>query len=158
MVCRGQPCTQQCRPFQAVGTAKGWVGTKNRPWVRLEPSKQGRVVERRSERLDPAEICEPLRSLNFFSQWQQAAFELLSGEVSDLGCAVNHLPLLLQQKRENLSPLCLIPTVTSPREEQQLLASTSKVRPLSPVGWRLGTSPCSLTPTLLHALSTNSPW
>ncbi|XP_044903884.1 BTB/POZ domain-containing adapter for CUL3-mediated RhoA degradation protein 1 isoform X3 [Felis catus] len=31
-----------------------------------------------------------------------------------------------RQKRENLSPLCLIPTVTSPREEQQLLASTSK--------------------------------
>uniref|UniRef100_A0A2R8ZPQ4 Potassium channel tetramerisation-type BTB domain-containing protein n=1 Tax=Pan paniscus TaxID=9597 RepID=A0A2R8ZPQ4_PANPA len=30
------------------------------------------------------------------------------------------------QKRETLSPLCLIPMVTSPREEQQLLASTSK--------------------------------
>lgn len=74
------------------------------------------------------------------------------------GCAVNHLPLLLQQKRENLSPLCLIPMVTSPQEEQQLLASTSKVRPLSPAGWRLGASPCSLTPTLVHPLSPNSPW
>ncbi|XP_005064446.2 BTB/POZ domain-containing adapter for CUL3-mediated RhoA degradation protein 1 [Mesocricetus auratus] len=49
----------------------------------------------------------------------EARYYLVQGLIEDC-------QLALQQKRENLSPLCLIPTVTSPREEQQLLASTSK--------------------------------
>ncbi|KAG8513572.1 BTB/POZ domain-containing adapter for CUL3-mediated RhoA degradation protein 1 [Galemys pyrenaicus] len=49
----------------------------------------------------------------------EAHYYLVQGLIEDC-------QLALQQKRENLSPLCLIPTVTSPREEQQLLASTSK--------------------------------
>nr|KAF6440864.1 potassium channel tetramerization domain containing 13 [Rousettus aegyptiacus] len=50
----------------------------------------------------------------------EARYYLVQGLIEDC-------QLALQQKRENLSLLCLIPTVTSPREEQQLLASTSKV-------------------------------
>nr|XP_020740283.1 BTB/POZ domain-containing adapter for CUL3-mediated RhoA degradation protein 1 isoform X2 [Odocoileus virginianus texanus] len=49
----------------------------------------------------------------------EARYYLVQGLIEDC-------QLALQQKRENVSPLCLIPTVTSPREEQQLLASTSK--------------------------------
>ncbi|XP_008582781.1 PREDICTED: BTB/POZ domain-containing adapter for CUL3-mediated RhoA degradation protein 1 isoform X2 [Galeopterus variegatus] len=49
----------------------------------------------------------------------EARYYLVQGLIEDC-------QLALQQKSENLSPLCLIPTVTSPREEQQLLASTSK--------------------------------
>ncbi|XP_055089056.1 BTB/POZ domain-containing adapter for CUL3-mediated RhoA degradation protein 1 isoform X5 [Symphalangus syndactylus] len=49
----------------------------------------------------------------------EARYYLVQGLIEDC-------QLALQQKRETLSPLCLIPMVTSPREEQQLLASTSK--------------------------------
>nr|KAF6489763.1 potassium channel tetramerization domain containing 13 [Molossus molossus] len=49
----------------------------------------------------------------------EARYYLVQGLIEDC-------QLALQQKRENLSPLCLIPMVTSPQEEQQLLASTSK--------------------------------
>ncbi|XP_017834342.1 BTB/POZ domain-containing adapter for CUL3-mediated RhoA degradation protein 1 isoform X1 [Callithrix jacchus] len=55
----------------------------------------------------------------------------LALQVGDLDCLpvpgpTNRVTMSILQKRETLSPLCLIPTVTSPREEQQLLASTSK--------------------------------
>ncbi|KAM6156091.1 BTB/POZ domain-containing adapter for CUL3-mediated RhoA degradation protein 1 [Rhynchocyon petersi] len=49
----------------------------------------------------------------------EARYYLVQGLIEDC-------QLALQQKRENLSPLCFIPTVTSAQEEQKLLASTSK--------------------------------
>ena len=145
--------TTECWPLLAVAAAKGPGDTS---WVQkgtAQPAGRGEWQSR-----DQRVHTWTTEESGFFFPEATSSVGRLLGERVTFGCAVNHLPLLLQQKRENVSPLCLIPMVTSPREEQQLLASTSKVRPLSPVGWRLGACPSSLTPTLLHPLSPNSPW
>lgn len=146
--------TTECWPLLAVAAAKGPGGTSS--WVQkgtAQPAGRGEWQSR-----DQRVHTWTTEESGFFFPEATSSVGRLLGERVTFGCAVNHLPLLLQQKRENVSPLCLIPTVTSPREEQQLLASTSKVRPLSPVGWRLGACPSSLTPTFLHPLLPNSPW
>ena len=154
MAGRGQPCRQLnaglCWQWQQQRAQGAQAGCRKE---QAQPAGRGEWQSR-----DQRVHTWTTEESGFFFPEATSSVGRLLGERVTFGCAVNHLPLLLQQKRENVSPLCLIPTVTSPREEQQLLASTSKVRPLSPVGWRLGACPSSLTPTLLHPLLPDSPW
>ena len=154
MAWRGQPCRQLnaglCWQWQQQRAQGAQAGCRKE---QAQPAGRGEWQSR-----DQRVHTWTTEESGFFFPEATSSVGRLLGERVTFGCAVNHLPLLLQQKRENVSPLCLIPTVTSPREEQQLLASTSKVRPLSPVGWRLGACPSSLTPTLLHPLLPDSPW
>lgn len=79
--------TTECR-LPSSGNSKGLGGymldePSNRPSVGLKPSRQGRVVEMRSEMSNSAEPCGPL-SLDFFPKAASSIWKLLSGGVSDL--------------------------------------------------------------------------
>ncbi|XP_072455340.1 BTB/POZ domain-containing adapter for CUL3-mediated RhoA degradation protein 1 [Notamacropus eugenii] len=112
-----QTLTKQDTMLKAMFSGRMEVLTDSEGWVLIDRS--GRHFGTILNYLRDGSVPLPEGPRELGELLGEARYYLVQGLAEDC-------QLALQQKSESLSPLCLIPMVTSPREEQQLLASTSK--------------------------------
>ncbi|EMP24597.1 BTB/POZ domain-containing adapter for CUL3-mediated RhoA degradation protein 1 [Chelonia mydas] len=112
-----QTLTKQDTMLKAMFSGRMEVLTDSEGWILIDRS--GRHFGTILNYLRDGSVSLPESQRELEEMLSEARYYLIQGLVEDC-------QLALQQKSDGYDPLCLIPMVTSPKEEQQIISSCSK--------------------------------
>ncbi|KAH1171699.1 hypothetical protein KIL84_007317 [Mauremys mutica] len=112
-----QTLTKQDTMLKAMFSGRMEVLTDSEGWILIDRS--GRHFGTILNYLRDGSVSLPESQRELEEVLSEARYYLIQGLVEDC-------QLALQQKSDAYDPLCLIPMVTSPKEEQQIISSCSK--------------------------------